>query len=504
MTPVKRICLNVAATYGRSLVALAAGVFTGRWLLMALGQTDYGLYGLVGALSVLVAFFNLLLAGSVERFYAVAAGSGDLDERRRWFTIAFAVHAGLGVLVAAVGYPLGRVLITGFLEIPSDRVAACVDAFGFVALDAFVGFVTVPFVALFTARQKIAELTVFGLVQTLANLVVLGWMVTHPGAWLVAYAGAICAIRALPAIMLASIAGMKFDECRFVPAAVFDSARIGRFAAFTASRLSCLVGQVCSSQGLAVVVNKYLGVARNATLAVGNTVFNNSLMLSGAMTGAFMPAIMNLEGAGDRGKMRAYALRTCLFSTLSVLAFAVPLALEMDFVLDLWLETPPEGAVGLGLCFLVVVVLEKLTEGHWIAVAAIGDIRRSQLAEAAAYFGAFLVGWGLIAVGCDILAVGFAVILGKFAGDLVKLHYGRTIAGLSVRLWIRTVLVPSLLVAAAAVGGGLAPRLLLAPSVARALATGLAALAVAAPLAWRFALTASDRALVLSKLRRRG
>ena len=43
MSPSLRIPLNIVVTYGRSLYALAIGLFCGRWMLMALGDVDYGL-----------------------------------------------------------------------------------------------------------------------------------------------------------------------------------------------------------------------------------------------------------------------------------------------------------------------------------------------------------------------------------------------------------------------------------------------------------------------------
>ena len=50
MTANRRIFLNIAATYARSLYTLALGLVTARWLLLSLGQTDYGLFGVVGGL----------------------------------------------------------------------------------------------------------------------------------------------------------------------------------------------------------------------------------------------------------------------------------------------------------------------------------------------------------------------------------------------------------------------------------------------------------------------
>jgi len=39
MSPNRLIFLNIIATYGRSLYALAIGLFCGRWTLMALGES---------------------------------------------------------------------------------------------------------------------------------------------------------------------------------------------------------------------------------------------------------------------------------------------------------------------------------------------------------------------------------------------------------------------------------------------------------------------------------
>ena len=117
MTENGRLFVNVAASYGRSLVALVCGLFTGRWILMALGQSDYGLYGVVGGLTVFIDFFNMLLADAVARFYGVAVGraavaqdsAAALEDCRRWFNVALLLHTLLPLTLMAVGYPLGVV-----------------------------------------------------------------------------------------------------------------------------------------------------------------------------------------------------------------------------------------------------------------------------------------------------------------------------------------------------------------------------------------------------------
>ena len=101
MTPNRRIALNIAATYARSLYKLVLGLVTARWLLLSLGQLDYGLLGVVGGLVAFVTMINRLLSGAVSRYYAFSIGAAKkkkgsreegVMECRRWFSAAVSVH----------------------------------------------------------------------------------------------------------------------------------------------------------------------------------------------------------------------------------------------------------------------------------------------------------------------------------------------------------------------------------------------------------------------------
>ncbi len=61
MSPNRRIFLNIIATYWRSLYALVCGLFISRWVLAALGKTDFGLYGVVGGMIASIAFSSAVV-----------------------------------------------------------------------------------------------------------------------------------------------------------------------------------------------------------------------------------------------------------------------------------------------------------------------------------------------------------------------------------------------------------------------------------------------------------
>ena len=179
MTRNRRIVLNVIATYGRSLYSLLCGLFTCRWLLMALGKEDYGLYGVVGGLSGFILFISYILQGATSRFYAFNIGKAVshtstkdecLEECRKWFNTSLAIHLVVPLLLVLILYFVGDWAVREFLEIPRARVNACRWVLRFTCLSCFVGMFNVPFYGMYIAKQYIAELTIYTFLKTTLNL----------------------------------------------------------------------------------------------------------------------------------------------------------------------------------------------------------------------------------------------------------------------------------------------------------------------------------------------
>lgn len=64
----KRIAKNTMFLYIRMFIMLAVGLFTSRVVLDALGETDYGIYNIIGGVVVLFSFFNSALTSAVQSF----------------------------------------------------------------------------------------------------------------------------------------------------------------------------------------------------------------------------------------------------------------------------------------------------------------------------------------------------------------------------------------------------------------------------------------------------
>ncbi len=483
MTADKRIILNIVATYARSLFSLVCGLFTARWVLMTLGEVDYGLYGVVGGLVIFVGILNNLLASAVGRFYAYSVGEAKkpgndvsgLEECRKWFNTAVLIHTVVPLALMMVGYPIGEWAVRQYLTIPPDRVVSCLWVWRCVCFSCFVAMVNVPYHAMYTAKQNIAELTIYGFASTTLNVVVLYYMVTHPGDWLVEYAVWMMLMSAVPSIIIGIRAVIIYPECRFVKAYLIRWSYLKRVLGFSLYQILNGISSICANQGLAIVVNRNLGPASNAGMTIANQVSAQTQTLSSSFANAFWPAVANAAGEQKMDSMRMLAFRACKFGALALLIFCIPLCLEIHEVMRLWLKTPPPMSAELSVCILICAVLEKLTYGHWMGIFAVGDIAAYQIAVSIPGFLAIGIGLWFISGGCGILGVGYALIIVKQLTVVLRLYYARKVAKMSIRYWLLKVAFPVFWVTTIAALVGFVPHLFLPASFGRvALTTGMA------------------------------
>ena len=513
MTKNRRIFLNIIATYGRSLYALVCGLFISRWVLAALGNTDLGLYGVVGGLTVFVSFFNMLLSVATGRFYAFAEGkavkavedgrrAAGLEECRMWFSTAVLLHTVVPILLVAVGYPLGMYAVENWLTIPAERMDACRWVFRFVCLSCFAGMVNVPFQAMYTAKQYIAELTIYGVAATTANIFFMYFMVTHPGDWLAKYALWMCLVTVVPQMIICARALKVFEECRFKLAYALDKSRICQLSSFAFWQMFGGLGAILKGQGIQILVNKYFGPIYNASMSIGNQVSAQSQTLSGAMQGAFAPAITTACGAGRYEEMRALAYRTCKFGMLFALIFVLPLALELRTILNLWLVDPPPYTAELCWCILLMAIIDKSASGHMLAVAAKGKIAAYQTFLGGSLILTLPLAWFMVAKGLGFVSIGWAMVITMMMCSWGRVWFARKLVGMSARYWMFKIMLPVGMVVGVVGAAGYLPHFVLAPGSLRIVATTIICEVLLLPLAWFMLLDAFERLYLTDRIGR--
>ena len=503
----RRIFWNIIFTYGRSLLSILGTLLISRWALMALGQVDFGLFSVIGGLVVFIQFFNNVLAGSIARFYAFSIGqtktdntAHSLENCRKWFNTALTIHAIIPLILILVGYPIAKWAIFNWLTIPAERLEACVWVLRFTCCASFIAMVNVPFMAMYTAKQYIAELTVYSMTTTVLNIVFAYFMATHPSVWLVKYALWMCLMSALPQIIICIRANIIFPECKFVWSYMGDIAYLKQIASYVCWTIFGRLAALLRSQGIAMLINKFFGPSVNASMQIARQVNAGTATLSSSLLKAFSPAITTAAGAKDYKRMTTLAFGACKFSTLLALIFVIPLMLELPFVIALWLKNPPQFTVGLCYLMLTYYVCDVCTTGNMLVINASGQVKEFNFVLGIVSIFALPAAIVSVYLGGNVYSVGIILVIAICLNSTGRIYFAQKLLHMSCSRWIREVLISIMILILLCGGVAYLPHLFIPQGISRLLLTISLAELCFFPLAWGVVLTSEERSFIISKL----
>lgn len=509
MTASTRIIFNTLATYGRSVFALVLGLFSSRWVLGALGKEDFGLFGLVGSIIFFVGLLNGIMSAAVSRYYAYSIGGAlnentedGQDEIVRWFNAAFSIHAILPTLLVAIGYPIGCYAIRHWLVIPPERIAACIWVFRLALVAAFVNMISVPYLAMYRAKQLIAELSFWGMLTTIVTFVCAYLLLSWDGDRLVAYAAYMTFLPAAITLIQVCRAHSQFGVCKLRLIYLFQWSYIKRLFVFAFGEFFGWVGGAIRDHGMPFLINVNFGAGMNAAYAIGNQVSAQTVSLSSAMIGALMPAVTTAEGAGDHEKAMRLSFCSIKFGVLLILVFCIPLILEIDEVLRLWLVNPPEQTAMICRCVLLALVCHKLGWGHHLAILAKGKIVAYQMTLGVTGACGLLVAWCLVHMGLGMFGIGLSFVLIYTIMTVERVVFAQYICGMSIRYWTLHIVLPLCLTMFCAMVVGAFVIAIMPPCFIRVCVTSAASLLVLLGTSWFLVCNCEERVFLVNGSKR--
>jgi len=501
MTPRKLIAVNTLASYARTIFVSGLGLFTTRWVLEALGTTDYGLYFAVGGLVTFLSFISVSLSNSASRHFAFAIGEGGVAAVNRWFNAAMIIHLVFGCLFVLLAIPFGVLAFRSLITIPETRLVACRWVYVCSISTVFLNIVVVPFNAMFTATQRIVELTV---IQALNTILLFGFayfLLTVPGDRLVIYAAGIAVIALIIFLLQSGWCLLRYQECRLNLRSGLDKSCILALLSFCGWSLLSVFACVFQRQGSVLVLNNCIAPGANAGLGIANQVSGYAGVFSGSLMAAVSPAIITREGAGDRSGMMRLAVKTCKFTVFLTLFLVIPLVIDGEPLLILWLKTPPPYTYSFIRMTLLALVIGQSTTGVSAALGAYGDIKWPSIVAACCLLPVVPLGWlSLHFRHSPSWIVGWLVIA-NLGISLTHLVFARRYVHFQVRQWLRESILPCLLAAFTATLVSMSILFLLPNGLLRFCVVGLASGAVLLVMGWLVVLDQSERELVLSRLR---
>lgn len=446
MTPGQRILINTVATYGRTLLAVFLGLFSSRWVLGALGDVDYGLMGVVGSVLVFITLFNALTTAANARYFAFSIGQKDITMTRKWFNSALSISIILPTILLGIGLIVGEYIIRDFLSIPDGRLVTSICVFRLSIATAYITMLCAPFLAMFTAKQNIAELSVWGMALTITTFCFVYCLSDIPGdKWLI-YSIGVSSITSFYTIIQAIRAARKYPECKIIFSYWFKWSRIKEMFSYSFWTLFGGLGGLLYHNGLAIVLNKCfppsLYPSVNASYTIGHTVAGHTQTISSSLSGAFMPEIVSSEGRGDRERVITLTFKSIRLSFVIISIVVFPILFQTDFILTVWLKNPPEYAALFCQTMLIAFLIMRFVGSFDSAICATGRIKVYQITMLSLAAFTILLAALLLYLDFGIYSVCFVILGYSILFNAISLYFCKKLVSISIRQWVNNVVRP--------------------------------------------------------------
>ena len=445
MNPIKRVAVNAIAQYVRTALCMILALYSTRIVLCLLGQEDFGIYALIGNLIMLMGFITNSLAVSTQRFMSYSWGSGGVRRVREIYDNAFLLHLFIGLVVVVILCIVERPLVHSYLRIPVGRIGAADFVYYTVAGIMAVTFLTAPIKALFIARENIVYVSVIDIVDAIVKLVgaiYLQWVTIDT---LKAYAMLIAMISLLTFFAYFCYGMWKYEECSIPRFSALRMDYLRQMMGFATWNVYSVGSTVVRTQGIAVILNRFLGTVVNAAYGIALQVSAALSAIAGSIINAMNPQLMKAEGKGDRLLMLRYATLESKYSFLILATLLIPVVVELPQVLTFWLKDYPHDADLFCAFIIVAMVWDQSTIGLTSANQAEGNIRNYSLLISTLRLLVLPAVWGLLYWGFAIGTVMWAYLLFEVLCGAVRIPFLKYSANLDVGDYIHQVYVRSII-----------------------------------------------------------
>ena len=142
--------------YVRMLFMMFMGLYTSRIVLQALGESDFGIYNVVGGVVAMFTMISGALNSAVSRFITFELGKGEDAQLNKVYSTAVTIQLILAAVVVIAAEPIGLWFIENRMTIDPSRIPAARWVLHFSLLAFVINLMSVPQMASITAHEKMS------------------------------------------------------------------------------------------------------------------------------------------------------------------------------------------------------------------------------------------------------------------------------------------------------------------------------------------------------------
>lgn len=372
-----RIAKNTLLLYFRMFITMAVGLYTSRVVLNVLGVSDYGVYNVVGGIITMVSFLNVAMVQASQRFLSFELGIGSLERLNKVFCTSVNIHFAICVIAVLIGETVGLWFVNTKLVIPEGRMLAANWVYQASILTFVVGVMSVPYNSSIVAHERMSAFAYISILEVVLKLVIVYLLFVIPFDKLIVYSILMVLVSVGIRLCYTIYCKKHFGECTYY--FIFDKKLSLEMFSFAGWSVFGNLGFSFKDQISNIILNLFFGPAVNAARGIGMHVAALVNTFATNFTMAINPQITKQYAAGNLEASRKLVYAGCRYSFYLLSLVAIPLIINIDYILKLWLGIVPEYTGQFVTLSLLTSLLYVLSGSVTTAIQATGKIKWFQI-----------------------------------------------------------------------------------------------------------------------------
>lgn len=436
----KRIAKNTLLLYLRTIFLMLITLYTSRVILDQLGVDDYGIYNVVGGFVAMFSVISSALSSSISRFITFELGRGDIKRLTTIFSTSVNIQLGLCFIILVLGEAIGIWFVNTRMNIPPDRIIAANWVFQCSILTFCINLISVPYNSCIIAHEKMSAFAYISILEAALKLLICYILIVSPVDKLIAYSLLMLFVAILIRFVYSLYCVRNFEECKY--RICYEKEIVKDMTGFAGWSFFPSVAWIFNTQGVNILINLFFGVALNAARGIASQVESAVMMFVRNFTTALNPQITKYYANGDKENMFLLMCRGTKFTYFLTLLMVLPLFLETEYVLQLWLKEVPTHTVIFVQLSIIGSIINNIGNTCYTACQATGNIKRYSIVVTTVGFLVFPLTWLGFKLGLPVESTYIIYILVYICVSIACMLMTRWLLQFPLSMFLRKALLP--------------------------------------------------------------
>lgn len=440
----KRIAKNTLLLYARMLFMMAVSLYTSRVILNTLGVEDFGLYNVVGGFVTMFSFINGAMSSATQRYLNFELGRNNNVRLQKVFSTSVNIHAAISVIILLLAETVGLWFVYTQLTIPVARIEATLWVYQCAIASTCFLVMSVPYNAAIIAHEKMGAFAYISVAEVVLKLLIVYMLLIGDFDKLKLYAILMLTVQVCIMLIYRFYSIRHFSETHY--RWMWDGALFKEMTGFAGWSLFGNLAAVAFTQGVNVLLNIFFGPAVNAARGVAVQVQNAIMSFCRNFQMALNPQIVKLYASDELDSMHRLIYRSTKFSFFLLLLLSLPVIIEADYILKLWLKTVPDNTVAFVRIVLCISLIDAIGNPLITAAQANGHIRKYQAIVGGILLGIVPVSYVVLKVGASPVSVFIVHFIMVVLAHASRVWMIRPMIRMSIREYVVKAILPLLYV----------------------------------------------------------